>query len=481
MTEVLLDICNAKRQRIAKKGFTLGHVIPYSRTHPIIKPTFPLFIAEVKRKSPSLGSLKDIKHPALLATAYKDCGANAISVLCEEDYFGGSLNDLMEVKKALPEICVLRKDFILEPEEVEVSYLAGADMVLLIVNLFLDDFKKLELLFNTCLKFNLTPLVEVHDEKELEMALKLDIDYGILGINSRNLDTLKINKLNAFILRQKVPSEIPVIFESGIDNSYDAFIVGSVRFEGFLVGSYLMQALNMPNMKQTLFSRLINLIASFKAGAQRDFFYKLVNMFVTKKPPLIKVCGINNIDFALSASKHAHLLGFVLVKSSPRFVDAKFLEKINEYENIKNALKIGVVADKESLKLGLELIKKNLLDCLQLHEAEDLDNGLYFGLDLKEATFCYYKAVKNVDSKDSLLNLLDSSHGEGIEADLDSISGFDNLAIAGGVSEANLESFLNLSPKLIDLCSALESSKGIKDTTKLESFFNKLNTCNCKK
>ena len=100
--------------------------------------TAPFVIAEVKRKSPTKGHISTITEPTKLAQIYINQGANAISVLCEEDYFQGSLQDLYAIKRAFPQACILRKDFILHKDEARVSYLF-VDMVLLIVALFVDD------------------------------------------------------------------------------------------------------------------------------------------------------------------------------------------------------------------------------------------------------------------------------------------------------------------------------------------------------
>ena len=138
--EILNNICKKKLDRLNKLGVSLGYDLPDKRTSDIVKPNIstdnPMIIAEIKRSSPTQGNIGKIENPLELARKYIQQGANAISVLCEEDYFKGSIMDLYHVKSAFPNICVLRKDFILTKDEVEISHRIGADMILLIVSVF---------------------------------------------------------------------------------------------------------------------------------------------------------------------------------------------------------------------------------------------------------------------------------------------------------------------------------------------------------
>ncbi|MDE5603108.1 MAG: indole-3-glycerol-phosphate synthase, partial [Helicobacter sp.] len=164
------------------------------RNTPINKPcfeSFPFIIAEIKRSSPSLGNISDILSPQNLAKDYLNAGANAVSVLCEKDYFRGDLEDLQGVKTAYPNACVLRKDFITQIEQIQESYDFGADMVLLIVVLFMEGknggFEQLKNLYQKALGLGLTPLLEVHNREEIDFLKPLQ--PPLIGINSRNLHT----------------------------------------------------------------------------------------------------------------------------------------------------------------------------------------------------------------------------------------------------------------------------------------------------
>ena len=248
--EILTQICETKKRKMQEKGISLGYDLPQKREFPLICPTLlndrtaPFVIAEVKRKSPTKGHISTITEPTKLAQIYINQGANAISVLCEEDYFQGSLQDLYAIKRAFPQACILRKDFILHKDEARVSYLFGAAMVLLIVALFVDDMESFCAIYDELLAYNLTPLIEIHTLAEYNLIKDLNLEKAIVGINTRNLKTFQINKMEAMKLRAQIPKHIPVIFESGIQSEYDSFMAGSGGFQGILCGSFLVEQLD---------------------------------------------------------------------------------------------------------------------------------------------------------------------------------------------------------------------------------------------
>ena len=145
-------------------------------------------IAEVKRSSPSKGALAAIADPAALASEYEAGGASAISVLTEQRRFGGSLADLVAVRKRVG-APVLRKDFIVTDYQLYEARVAGADLALLIVAALDDD--QLRHLLELCRRLMLTPLVEVHTEDETERAVATGA--ALIGVNNRNLQTLEID------------------------------------------------------------------------------------------------------------------------------------------------------------------------------------------------------------------------------------------------------------------------------------------------
>lgn len=173
-------------------------------------------IAEVKRRSPSKGTLADIADPAGLATAYARGGAAAISVLTEERRFGGSLGDLCAVRAAV-DTPLLRKDFIVEPYQVIEARAAGADLVLLIVAALAED--RLRALYALARELGLRVLVEVHDEPETERAVALGAE--LVGVNARNLKTLAVDGEAFGRLAPLVPADRVLVAESGITGPTD--------------------------------------------------------------------------------------------------------------------------------------------------------------------------------------------------------------------------------------------------------------------
>ena len=195
-------------------------------------------IAEVKRASPSRGVIRADLDPVKLASTYAQCGAAAISVLTESRYFGGSQEDLESIKRALSDIPLLRKDFILKPYQVFESCAWGADAVLLIVAI-LDDAELGELL-SLSHALGMQCLVEVHNRDELERALACDA--RIIGINNRNLKTMTVDINVTRQLRPPVPRGRIVVSESGIKGRDEAQKLKEWKVNAILVGEALVTA-----------------------------------------------------------------------------------------------------------------------------------------------------------------------------------------------------------------------------------------------
>jgi indole-3-glycerol phosphate synthase len=195
-------------------------------------------IAEVKRASPSRGVIRADLDPVKLASTYAQCGAAAISVLTESRYFGGSREDLESIKRTLPDIPLLRKDFILEPYQIFESCAWGADAVLLIVAI-LDD-TELEELLSLSHALGMQCLVEVHNQNELERALALNIK--IIGINNRDLDTMTVDINVTRQLRPPIPRGRIVVSESGIKGRDEVQKLKEWRVNAILVGEALVTA-----------------------------------------------------------------------------------------------------------------------------------------------------------------------------------------------------------------------------------------------
>jgi indole-3-glycerol phosphate synthase len=192
-------------------------------------------IAELKRASPSRGLLQQHYRRREIALGYAGAGASALSVLTEEQYFLGSLQDLTEVRQAV-EIPVLRKDFILESYQVYESVAAGADALLLIVAVLPEH--DLHSLLDLCKQLRIAALVEVHTEAELERAVEAGAQ--IIGVNNRNLKTLEVNLETSFQLRAKMPRGCLSVSESGIKTSADLHGIREAGFDAVLIGERFM-------------------------------------------------------------------------------------------------------------------------------------------------------------------------------------------------------------------------------------------------
>ena len=202
----------------------------------ISKPRQISLIAEIKQSSPSGGVIRQDFNLAEVARAYQEAGAQAVSVLTEEDFFGGKAAYLNEVK-GIFKGPVLRKDFILESYQVYESRYLGADAILLIADLLTKE--KLAELMRIADSLSLDYLVEVHDEKELKKVLSLKVP--IIGINNRNLRTLEVDFKVTEKLFTLVPKDKIIVVESGIKTHNDIKAFQSLGVHAVLIGETFMR------------------------------------------------------------------------------------------------------------------------------------------------------------------------------------------------------------------------------------------------
>jgi indole-3-glycerol phosphate synthase len=194
-------------------------------------------IAEIKRASPSRGTLRVPLDPIEIGLDYESYGAAAISVLTEEDHFQGSLADLKLVSDRVT-LPTLRKDFIFDPYQIYEAALNGASAILLIVAALEPPLLK-ELL-EIAHRIGLGALVEVHDAKELERALSAG--SKIIGINNRDLKTFRVDLQTSLRLGPLVPESILLVSESGISTSDDISLLQDAGFDAFLIGELFMRS-----------------------------------------------------------------------------------------------------------------------------------------------------------------------------------------------------------------------------------------------
>ena len=197
-------------------------------------------IAEVKKASPSRGVIRHDFNPVEIARTYTSNGASAISVLTEFRYFQGSLDYLKDIEKALgnKRPPLLRKDFIGDPYQIYQSRAYGADSLLLIVAILTPG--RLEELLGLSRELGMSCLVEVHNEAELEIALKSGA--RIIGINNRDLNTFTVDLATTRRLRPLIPPDRIVVSESGIKDSSDMEKLKSWGVDAVLIGESLMSA-----------------------------------------------------------------------------------------------------------------------------------------------------------------------------------------------------------------------------------------------
>ena len=499
---ILRQIAEHRRARIRSEGHGLASTPPERRQVPIVpfgtpavRPTrpstwvSPILICEIKRRSPSAGEIAPGLDPLEQAGIYARAGVSHLSILTEEDHFGGSLNDLMAVKRRYPGLAVLRKDFLFDETDLEISLQCGADAVLLIAAL--HDAESLARLCRRAEALGLTPLVEVHDLDDIDKTRKAR--PALTGINSRDLATFRVDRLAPLALKGLVDWETRLVYESGVQSSEDARMAGNAGFSALLVGEAVVR-------RPSLIDELLAGAAQAAAvGPGTDFWGRVAGRLGGRMPglpagrrspdaralpqgparPLVKICGLTRAaDAERAAALGADILGFVFA-ASPRRAEPALLRELRDLP----VLKVGVAVSEEGTRLQ-HLVDEGLLDAVQLHgdEAPELCSSL---------AFPYYKAVRlrqPADMEQALRFrcprvLADAwspqargGTGRRIEDGLITAwAARQPLWLAGGIGPDNVgELVRRFSPELIDASSRLESEPGRKDPVRLEQFFGAL-------
>ncbi|MBN2163009.1 MAG: indole-3-glycerol phosphate synthase TrpC [Pontiellaceae bacterium] len=193
-------------------------------------------IAEVKRRSPSAGMIRDPFDPAEIARSYQVNGASAISCLMDEKYFGGGAGDFAEVREAV-ELPMLYKEFVVDSWQILHAKATGASAVLLIVGALTDE--ELTAFIGEIGHVGLQPLVEVHDAEEMRRAI--DCGADIIGINNRNLKTFETRLETTFALASMAPASCTLVSESGIRTAGDVVRLQDAGAHAILVGESLLR------------------------------------------------------------------------------------------------------------------------------------------------------------------------------------------------------------------------------------------------
>ncbi|NVJ68420.1 MAG: bifunctional indole-3-glycerol-phosphate synthase TrpC/phosphoribosylanthranilate isomerase TrpF [Gammaproteobacteria bacterium] len=442
MTNILNVIVNYKRELIANSQ----DVTPTTNSQrdfkaALMKSDFG-FIMECKKASPSKGLIREDFDLSEIVPIYNRY-ADAISVLTEERFFQGSYKNLEYVSEHTDKP-VLCKDFILTPKQVRQARFYGADAVLLMLSILSDS--EYMLCQQEAAKYQMDVLTEVHDESELQRAIALGSD--IIGINNRDLKTLKTSLNHTKTLFSLVPKDRVIITESGI-NDHSDIIEMSQFADACLVGSSLMQHADL------------NQAAS-----------KLVYGD-------IKICGVTSqIDLNVSEQTEASHLGIIFSEKSKRKVTVPLVSKSKPL--------IGVFQN-QPLDFVLKQVSDYQLNGVQLHGSEDKP----YIEDLREKlgrTFFISKVTHVTGSIDELCFenldevLLDTQikgqqGGTGKAFDWSLLSQHQiqsnkhKIRVAGGLNSSNIREIKKKGFYKLDVCSGSESSPGIKCPDKLNNIF----------
>jgi len=423
---------------------------PSPRTGPglaaVLAQPWPALILECKAASPSAGMLLADYDPATLAAGF-DGIADAMSVLTEPEFFGGDLAHLALVRKAT-RAPLLRKDFILGPEEVTEARAFGADAVLLMLSI-LDD-SDWQSCFDVARAFGMDALTEVHDESELARALALGA--SIIGINNRNLDTLAVDLAVTERLAPLVPAGRRIVSESGITSRADVLRLAPL-VDGFLVGTSLSRS---PD----------------PARAARELACGRV-----------KVCGLTRPEDAAAAWKAGAVMGgLIFAADSPRRIDLAAARRIQAEAPLawvgvfRNQSLYEIAATARAMKLA----------AVQLHGEEDaayahaLREHLPPGCEIWKAVPAVAPLPQAADLGAERL-LLDTGRGgrlggSGIAFNAAVLAGADLSAcvLAGGTAPENVAAATALGAWALDVNSGVELRPGVKSAMRMRSLFTTL-------
>jgi tryptophan synthase beta chain len=332
---------------------------------PFLRPGLHL-IAEIKRRSPSAGSLAGTDlDVADRARAYAAGGASAISVLVEPHWFGGSIADLAVVKAATS-IPVLAKEFVVDPRQLPQLRAAGADLVLLLASL--HPGARLRRLVLAARDLGLEPLVEAHDERELDSALATDA--RLIGLNNRDLRTLTVDPERAERLRSRVPDDRIVIAESGVREPSLLRRWRAMGFDGALVGEELMRTGSDPSAVRARVAAMV------EAGRPPSF---AEDPAAEDRAPFVKICGVTeSAGLRAAIGAGADAIGLNFVPGTRRALEVDEAAALAaEARTLRSArgggsapMIVGIFADRPTTEVN-EIANRVGLEVVQLNGKEE--------------------------------------------------------------------------------------------------------------
>ncbi len=499
--DILAKIVRMRKADIERLGLNFGIDIPEKRR---VGHTEFLgnagAILEVKRASPSKGDIAPDLDPVGLATTYAEAHAQTVSVLTEGNFFKGSLRDLIAVadlmerrrQQGLHACAVLRKDFLLYEDEIDVAFRCGADAVLLIARI-LDD-EQLVRMAKRAASFDMQAFVEVREKDDFRKlsvvtsALGADAAKTIVaGVNSRDLATFHTDPLVPASVRSKLPAK--AVFESGILTPADADYARSLGFTGILVGEAVAK-------NPTLAKDVVSAFESGCENAKGKFWKKFAEQFVERKAakkvgPLVKICGITRAeDGLLAAELGADMLGFVF-SNTKRLTTEEFVRSFKERllrsarkDKSETPILVGVITDpnSEEGKTAIKLAREGVLDAVQFHgiAPSDAYTDLAHYCAARIGTPEDFQIVADLRTHGEPRILLDAKV-EGIpggtgktipESLLREKAGDLPLWLAGGITPENVGTICEkFHPELIDVSSGVEDAPGIKNHDKIRTLF----------
>lgn len=521
MQDIISAILQRRKLDVSQKGFEMGCAVPKERTRPVV----PFMaersvILEVKRASPSKGDIAPRLDAAKTARAYIEAGAKAISVLTEEHWFKGSLNDLIAAAQAAGErAAVLRKDFIYSADEVDVSYRCGADAVLVIARMLDESSIKAILERTASLKMGvLIELRSLDDVYKIKRVLSLltDKPYSpslIFGMNARDLKDFSIDSLRPACMLGTIQKELgaaKVIAESGVLTERAASMAGAMGFHGLLLGE---AAAKSPEAAHSFVDAFCAASVTKNSIFWQSVAQKRSAIMQGNYRPLIKICGLTNVSDAMAAAEGADFLGFVFYKHSKRCCTQKVVLEVRRalesfvWKDVKKPLMIGVAADKGiSSDAAISLAREGVLDAVQFHGVfgKEVSSGEYDDIGhyaaVNAGSMADIESVKSLISSGEMRVLLDAKvstkkvlsqndgHGKaksvtllggtGVRADSSLCAMAANAAplwLAGGITADNVTKVIKeLHPELIDVASGVERMAGVKSHEKMISLFSKV-------
>ena len=252
MISFLQNILSQKRSELSRLRERAGNFQKRSSPRrPFVKSLDKLpklsIVAEIKKASPSKGVICKEFDPVAIALKYEQGGANALSVLTDEKFFKGHIEHYIAVREKV-KLPVLRKDFIVDPLQVEESAHINADAILLIAEAL--DAPQISDLYQAALELDIEPLVELHSADQLDKVMRLG--PKVIGINNRDLYTFKVDLGVTLELIKHIPEEVAVIAESGISGRADAALLRDAGAVALLVGESLMRSKNAEGLIKEL-------------------------------------------------------------------------------------------------------------------------------------------------------------------------------------------------------------------------------------